>query len=469
MTSIKRAIGYIRVSRENGRSTKNGGDSYRTKAIQQQAIKAMAKARGYKIVAWYEDEDESGKDTDRPAFQEALAHALDDQAIEGFLVAKLSRFARSVRDTEDTIKLLESHGTVLECGDLPELTGPIGEALRQIMAVFAQLELSLARESWADALAAAVADGVWLRGTPKGYRKNEKRQLEVDPELAPLVRDLYLGRAMGQPWSKLKADWDAAGGPEISRSGLDSIIRSTTYKGEGKVNGFTLEVPAIVSLEEWEAAQSVKAPRPWRSKQGSLLAGLLVCSGCGGKMTSSGKGGARKAVYRCAGGRADADKCEHRMTVTQELADQVVVEALLAHAGGLTAEGTANGEGGLVAAQEALEAAEADLISYAEVGSILDVAAFKAGAAARQAKVDEARETLARVKSERKVETVLVTLAGTWGDLEPDEKQKLLAQALEPITVTPGSGTQHLGGHAAPEAKLAATRERLHLSFRSDS
>jgi DNA invertase Pin-like site-specific DNA recombinase len=466
-TKLRRAIGYIRVSREGGRSQKNGGDSYRTKEMQQQAIEELARRRGYKIVAWYVDEDESGKDTDRPAFQEALAEVISDPSLEGFLTAKLSRFARSVKDTEETINMLDEHGTALECGDMPELVGPFGKAFRQIMSVFAELELELARESWADALASAVADGIWLRKAPPGYRKNEARKLELDPQVAPLVRDLYLGRAAGDPWSALLSRWQEAGGPKISRSGLQAIIASTTFKGEGKVNGFTLEVPAIVSLEEWDAAQAVKAPRPWRSRQGSLLAGLLVCSSCGGKMTSSGKGGARKAVYRCAGGRAGEARCPNRQTVTQELADAVVVEALLAWAGeALDETGTANGEHGLIAAQQTLEAAQADLLSYAEVSEILDVDTFKAGAAARQAKVDEARAEVARIKGERKVGTVRVTLASLWPDLEQDEKQKLLAKAVEPILVKSGT---HIGANTTQERKLEVTSERLHLTFRSDS
>jgi DNA invertase Pin-like site-specific DNA recombinase len=462
-SKIRRAVGYIRVSREGGRSKK--GDSYRTKAMQKADVEELARRRGFKIVAWYTDEDQSGKDTNRPGLQEAMVH-ICEPGIEGFLTATLSRFARSVKDTEEMVEWLDDHGAALHCGDMPELVGPFGDAFRRIMSVFAQLELELKREGWADALAAAVADGVWLRKAPPGYRKNEAKHLELDPEVAPLVRALYLGRAAGDSWSVLLAAWHEAGGPKISRSGLESILHSTTYRGEGKVNGFTMAVPAIVSLEEWEAAQAVKAPRPWRSKQGSLLAGLLVCSSCGGKMTSTGKGGARKAVYRCAGGRAGLDKCEHRMTVSQELADQVVTEALLAHAGGLTALGTANGESGLVAAQEALESAEAALLSYAEVGDILDVEAFKAGAAARQAKVDEAREELDRLKGERKVESVLVTLAGTWGELEQDQRQKLLAQAVEPITVVKGP---HMGAHTPQEVKLGIVTDRLHLTFRSDS
>lgn len=460
-TGLRRAIGYIRVSREGGRSQKNGGESYRTKAMQEARIKELARQHGLKIVAWYTDENESGKDTKRPGFQEAL-EAIKTGDAEVLVVAKLSRFARSVADTEGTVKALDDiHGSLI-CGDLPEMTGPFGKAFRQIMAVFAELELELAREGWADAVADAVASGVFPGKAPKGYKKTKERGLEPDPKLAPLVRDLYLGRAAGSSWAVLLKQWHEAGGPAISRMGLQTIIRSTTYKGQAKVNGHHIEVKPLVTVEEWEAAQSTEAPRPAR-RTGSLLGGLMTCSSCGGTMSNMG-------VYKCQPSRAGhAAGCPHRMSVTRELADQVVERALLGWAGeALDATGEANGEAGLVAALQELEAAQAELAAYVEVATALDAQTFKLGLDVRQARVEEAQTKVDSLKASRRVESVRVKLADIWPELELEEKRRLIAQAVESIVVVPGSG-QRLGGHASLEDRLAAVHERIIITFRSDA
>src|SRR3954451_24642205 len=463
----RRAIGYIRVSREGGRATKNGGESYRTKAMQRARIMELAKANGLKIVAWYVDENESGKDTKRPEFQAALA-SLEAGEAEVMVVAKLSRFARSVQDTETTVKTLDGIKASLICGDLPEMMGPWGKAFRQIMAIFAELELELAREAWLDAVSDAVASGVFPGKAPQGYRKTKERGLEIDPKVAPLVHDLYLARAAGTSWAVLLKQWHDAGGPAISRMGLQTIISSTTYKGQARVNGHHIEVEAIVSHEEWEAAQSAAAPRPAR-RSGSLVGGLMTCSSCGGKMSAMSGGGGKPKAYRCQPSRAGhAASCPKRMGVTMELADKVVEQALLDWAGeALQATGEANGEAGLVAAMKHLEAAKSELEAFV-LHTPAATPGYKAGLDVRQEAVDEAHAEVDSLRATRKVGSVRVRLMDIWPELELSEKRQLLAQAVESITVGPGSG-QRLGGYASEEARVDAVRDRLSITFRSDA
>jgi len=463
----RRAVGYIRVSREGGRSQKNGGESYRTKAMQEARIKELARQHGLKIVAWQTDENQSGKSTDRPGFQAAL-QAIQDGEASVLVVAKLSRFARSVQDTEMTVTELDKASGSLICGDLPEMTGPFGKAFRQIMAVFAELELELAREAWADAVADAVADGVFPGKAPKGYKKTPSRGLEVDPKLAPLVRALYLGRGSGLSWAVLLKEWHQAGGPAMSRNGLQTIITSTTYRGQAKVNGHHIEVEPLVSVEEWEAAQSVEAPRPAR-RTGSLLGGLMKCSSCGGTMSAMSMGGGKGKGYRCQPSRSGhAASCPQRMSITMELADQVVEQALLDWAGeALEAEGVANGEQGLVAALQELESAEAELAAF-QLHTRASLPGYAEALASREAEVEAAREKVAGLKASRKVETVRVRLVDIWPELELEEKRRLVAQAVESIQVIPGSG-QRLGGHASLEDRVAAVQDRLIITFRSDA
>jgi len=463
--ATRKAISYIRVSREGGRSQKNGGESYRTKAMQEARNEELARQHGLKIVATYTDENESGKSTDRPGFQAAL-QAIQDGEAEVLLVAKLSRFARSVADTEMTVTELDKASGSLICGDLPEMTGPFGKAFRQIMAVFAELELELSREAWADAVADAVASGVYPGKAPHGYQKTKTRGLELDPKVAPLVRALYLGRGAGTSWAVLLKEWHQAGGPAISRNGLQSIITKTAYKGQAKVNGHHIEVEPIVSVEEWEAAQSVEAPRPAR-RSGSLLGGLMKCSSCGGTMSAMSQGGRGGKGYRCQPTRSGhAASCPQRMSITMELADQVVEKALLDWAGeALAAEGESNGEAGLVAALKELEEAQAELAAF-QLHTKASLPGYAEALESRTAEVEAAQEKVAGLKSTKKVGSLRVTLLDVWGELELEDKKKLVAQAVESIQVIPG---RRVGGGHTLEQRLEAAHERIIITFRSDA
>jgi len=85
--------GYIRVSRVGGRQ----GEGYISPKVQREAIEKYAAELDGEIVAWHQDEDYSGGNTDRPDFQAALER-LRDGASDGIVVMAIDRFARSVAD-----------------------------------------------------------------------------------------------------------------------------------------------------------------------------------------------------------------------------------------------------------------------------------------------------------------------------------------------------------------------------------
>jgi len=185
-------------------------------------------------------------------------------------------------------------------------------------------------------------------------------------------------------------------------------------------------------------------------------------------MSAMSGGGGKPRAYRCQPSRAGhAANCPKRMSVSLELADLVVEQALLDWAGeALEAVGDPNGEQGLVAAQLKLESAQAELAAYV-IHTPAASPGYKEGLDRRQAEVDEAQDAVATLRATQKVESVRVRLVDIWPELELDDRRKLLAQAVESVLVVPGSG-QMLGGHATEEMRLEAMRSRLIITFRSD-
>lgn len=466
-TAARRGIGYVRVSRKG----KRGGDSYHTEEMQKAQIAAYAAAKRIKIVRWIYDINQSGKNAKRPGLMEAL-DLLDAGGADTLIVAKLSRFARSTKDALTILDRLESDphpASLVACDVDVDTSTPVGRLLRTILSAVAEFELELAAERWSEVQEKAVEDGIYIKKAPPGYQKTARRKLVVDPEVAPVVRALFRDRAEGYSWAELLERWQKAGGPKISRNGLQTIIGNRAYLGETRVNGWVMTHDALVSQEEFDAAQAVKSPQRWRSREGSLLAGLLTCSVTGAPMTNAGVDKRGRRSYRC---QPNGPCKGHRQTVSQEYVDQIVSEELLAWSADHVREleGTSAQESDLVAAERRVDALEAELISYAESADVLDGAIFKAGAAKRQAKLDEARDVVAALRSERKVETVRVSLAGIWPDLSTEERRRLVAAAIERVEVHPSESHRVLHfANVTEEERLAAVRDRLRITFRADA
>jgi hypothetical protein len=82
-----RLVGYVRVSRTNGRE----GDDFISAELQRRQVEQFAASRGYEVVAWYTDVDESGGKASRPQFDRAM------QAVESGVAQGIAgRQARSV-------------------------------------------------------------------------------------------------------------------------------------------------------------------------------------------------------------------------------------------------------------------------------------------------------------------------------------------------------------------------------------
>jgi len=155
------------------------------------------------------------------------------------------------------------------------------------------LRALLAREQWKqyarrmdDFKKRKTADGVAFGPMPLGYRKDADGRAEVDPETAPIIRELYERRLRGESIRSL-ADWlrDQTG-RKWTRQGVTFILANSLYHTGRVAYGEYIsdhDAGAIIPPELFHAAQRSKQP----SKQGParhLLAGQIYCGRCEEKM-----------------------------------------------------------------------------------------------------------------------------------------------------------------------------------------
>jgi DNA invertase Pin-like site-specific DNA recombinase len=164
-------VSYLRVSTD-----KQGRSGLGVEA-QREAVTRFLNGGEWTLTKEYV-ETESGKRSDRPKLQAALAHA---KAIGATVVfAKLDRLTRNV----DLLRSLVASGVDLVFCDLPHVPpGAMGRFLLTQMASVAELEAGLISERTKAALAAAKRRGVKL-GNPNGARALRGKQVGNDAAVA---------------------------------------------------------------------------------------------------------------------------------------------------------------------------------------------------------------------------------------------------------------------------------------------
>src|SRR5436190_7924659 len=151
MASSGKFVSYYRVS------TVGQGRSGLGLEGQQAAVTNYLNGGNWRIVGEF-TEVESGKRSDRPALDQALASARLHRA--SLVVSKVDRLTRSVAFLS---RLLEA-GVDVRFADLPQIEGATGRFLLQQMVAVAELEAGMISARTRAALAAAKARGRKLGG-----------------------------------------------------------------------------------------------------------------------------------------------------------------------------------------------------------------------------------------------------------------------------------------------------------------
>jgi DNA invertase Pin-like site-specific DNA recombinase len=175
-TKPKRAALYVRVSTDR-----------QTVENQIEALTKVASARGWEVVATFNDAGISGAKgrKDRPGLDEMLKQA-QRHKFDIVMAWAIDRVGRSLIDLLGTIQHLEAcHVDLYLDQQQIDTTTPTGKLMFQITGAFAEFERSMIRERVHAGLKRAVANGQTL-GRPEGSLGDKTLKLEakVRAELA---------------------------------------------------------------------------------------------------------------------------------------------------------------------------------------------------------------------------------------------------------------------------------------------
>lgn len=348
--------------------------------IQLREISALAAREGFEIGATYRDEAVSGWKSNR---REEFDRMLDDAEAGLFdvlLVYKMDRFARNVEVAQRAKRRLLKAGVRIwsvregELRDSPDswLMSAFGDA----MAEYYSRNLSVMVRNGIDQSARqlrAAGRRIW------GYAVDETDHFVPDSKAAPAVREVFRRYLAGDSLTEI-CQWLNSEGTLTPRGktwctqNLAQVLGNVAYKGTYKYSGHVVEggMPALVTPEDWERVQEVRAERSRRKRRkvvnDYLLTGKIWCLDCGRPMcgtAGTSATGKKYTYYGCVrkdggcGLRVSADKVER---------------AVLRGVAGLLDDGTA------------VDEIVADMVAYAR---------------SRPNRAEEFREELSRLSKER--------------------------------------------------------------------
>lgn len=284
----------------------------------------------------FEDAGYSGKNTNRPAFQEMMRRVRNGEFTH-VLVWKIDRVSRNLLDFAEMYEELQSlRVTFVSKNEQFDTSTAIGEAMLKIILVFAELERNMTSERVTDAMISRASNGQWNGGrVPYGYDyDSESSQFSIrddEKEVCLILKDDYLKNKSLTGTAKLLnskgfktrsgVDWTPAAIWIIASSPFYAgIYRYNRYKGtENRTINPEEEWimipdhhPAIFTLEEHEKMLSIldtnSRQRNSIGKQCSrenihIFSGIAYCGKCGCRLTSTpGRkhtDGYRTSIYSC--------------------------------------------------------------------------------------------------------------------------------------------------------------------------
>jgi DNA invertase Pin-like site-specific DNA recombinase len=190
----------------------------------------------------YKDKGYSGKNTDRPRFQE-LIRDIEQGLIAKVVVYKLDRISRSIIDFANMMELFQRYNVeFVSATEKFDTSAPMGRAMLNICIVFAQLERETIQRRVQDAYYSRCERGFHMSGkAPFGYRLEptvvdgiRTKMMATDPETADLVKLMFEMYAEPQTSFGDIARYFTENnipfnGGELQRGTLSQLLRNPVY------------------------------------------------------------------------------------------------------------------------------------------------------------------------------------------------------------------------------------------------
>lgn len=298
----------------------------------------------------FEDAGYSGKNTDRPAYQDMMTRIRAGE-FSHLMVWKIDRISRNLLDFAamyDELKDLEI--IFISKNEQFDTSTAMGEAMLKIILVFAELERNMTSERVSAIMISRAEKGLWNgANVPFGYKWSKEKNFpiicEEESPYIKLIFDMYEDRPSSSKiaqYLNAKSICTKRGGTWGAQTILQ-MLKNPFFKGtlrynyrrsgKGKIKAQEDWIikdnnhPGIISSEQWDRVQKLiekntkQIHRPGQSQQHKhihIFAGVIRCRcGASGGATQDRprKDGWRPSRYLCTHITYGTLKCDNSLMI----------------------------------------------------------------------------------------------------------------------------------------------------------
>ena len=292
---------------------------------QREAAEKYAAAHGYTIIKEYHDEALTGRDDDRPQFQQMISEIGKKIRPAVLIVWKTDRIARNREDSAVYKKKIRDAGCAIHY--IAEVLPPadaeaaLMEGMMESLAEYysKQLSTNITRGMRFNAEHCYYNGHKTLGYKPEEGKKRNKAIL-VDPDTAPVVQRIFADYESGKPLTVIMNELNNQGlrsvrGDKFTVNSLRNILHNEMYTGVYKYGDIVIEdgVPALITKAQFANVQERFALNKRRGSQIAAeiadedaprywLTGKLFCGYCKESMqgvSGTSKTGAKHYYYYC--------------------------------------------------------------------------------------------------------------------------------------------------------------------------
>lgn len=334
-----KAVIYARYSSDNQREESIEG--------QLRECIAFAERKGYTIVKTYADRAISGKKADnRPQFMQMIADS-KQKLFDTVIVWKIDRFSRDKYDSVFYKNVLKKNGVSVISATEPIDDTPEGQLMESIFEGFSvyyikDLSLKVSR-----GMTENVLNGKFNGGAMTfGYRIDENKHFQPDPNNAPIVQDIFIRYANDENARSILNSLIEQGvknqrGKNLTYSFVTNILKNRRYLGEYRFKDTVVEnaFAPLVTKDIFDKCQARLAankrkPAHFKDVQDKyILTGKIFCGHCGSPMSGvsgTSKTGTVHRYYHCRAAKAKktCDKKRIQKDVIENIALDYTINML---------------------------------------------------------------------------------------------------------------------------------------------
>lgn len=296
-----KAVIYARYSSDNQREESIEG--------QLRECREYAKRNNIVILGEYIDRAMTGRSDDRPDFQRMIKDSYR-HLFDVVLVWKLDRFARDRYASAHYKQILKKNGARLMSATENIGAGAEGIILESVLEGYAEYYSIELAEKTTRGMKENALNGKSNGGNITfGYRLTSESRYELDPELAPIVKEIFERYVAGEKMTDIVRDLNLRGirnakGKAITNNVVHRMLKNRRYLGEYTFRDVMNRdaIPAIIPQALFDCAQTLMQKNKKASARGKaeieyILTTKLKCGRCGNLMVGESGTSATGTTY----------------------------------------------------------------------------------------------------------------------------------------------------------------------------